>query len=244
MSKVKIQIKTVWGSLIYENEKENYTFAQAVSDANMRGANMRGANMRGANMRDANMRGADMRGANMRDADMRGADMRGADMRGADMRDADMRGADMRDADMRGADMRDADMRGADMRGADMRDIKINNITDLDDYLNQCSRDMLFIFEHLRNELPGLRKALVEGKIDGTQYEGDCACLIGTLGNLDGGVDNVCEAIPYYEKGLNNYGEQWFWQIHEGDTPENNLFAAHALKLVDQVLDEGKKAKR
>lgn len=50
MSKVKIQIRSVWGSLIYENERENYTFAQAVSDANMSDANMSGANMSGADM--------------------------------------------------------------------------------------------------------------------------------------------------------------------------------------------------
>jgi hypothetical protein len=94
---------------------------------------------------------------------------------------------------------------------------------------------MLFIFEHLKPELPGLRKALVEGRIDGTQYEGDCACLIGTLGNLNGSIEQVCSAIPFYEKGLNNYGEQWFYQIQEGDTPDNNLFAAHVLKLIDMV---------
>jgi hypothetical protein len=49
-------------------------------------------------------------------------------------------------------------------------------------------------------------------------------------------VNRVVEAIPYYEKGLHNYGEQWFWQIRQGNTPENSFFAAHALTLIDQVL--------
>jgi hypothetical protein len=100
---------------------------------------------------------------------------------------------------------------------------------------------MLFVFEHLKHELPYLRDKLVKGEIDGTQYDGDCACLIGSLGHGDESkVDKVCKAIPYYEKGLHNYGEQWFWNIKKGDTPKNNEFAEHALKLIDSVLEKNK----
>jgi hypothetical protein len=95
---------------------------------------------------------------------------------------------------------------------------------------------MLFIFQSLKKELPGLKKALKEGRIDGRQYEGECACLIGTLANIDGGMKKVCSAIPFYDKGLHNYCEQWFWQIKKGDTPKDNFFAEHALKLIDSIL--------
>ena len=132
------------------------------------------------------------------------------------------------------ANLREADLHGADLYGANLHGADLEKLPQ--DYINQCSRDMLFIFEHLKSELPGLRKALIEGRVDGTQYEGECACLIGTLGNLDGGVDKVCEAIPFYEKGIHNPGEAWFLNIHKGDTPEDNQFAAHALKLIDLVI--------
>ena len=103
-----------------------------------------------------------------------------------------------------------------------------------------CSRDILFILQALKKEVPFLRKKLIKGEVDGTQYEGDCACLIGTLAKADDGIENVCKVIPYYEKGLHNPGEQWFFQIHEGDTPENSFFAEHALKLIDEVLKKNK----
>jgi len=90
---------------------------------------------------------------------------------------------------------------------------------------------------HLRSELLFLRDKLVQGAVDGTEYEGPCGCLIGTLGHgTSEGVDRVVSAIPYYVKGLHNYGEQWFWQIRQGDTPENSFFAAHALALIDRVI--------
>jgi len=196
MSKVKIQIKSLWGSILYENEKDDYTVKQALQDAVLQDA----------------------------------------DLRGAVLQDAVLRGAVLQDADLRGTVLRGAVLRGTVLRGTVLRGAKIENISDLGDFTNQCSRDMLFVFEHLKAELPFLRDKLVKGGVNGTQYEGDCACLIGTLANADGGIAKVCGAIPYYEKGLQNYCEQWFWQIREGDTPENNLYAAHALKLIDEVL--------
>ena len=96
---------------------------------------------------------------------------------------------------------------------------------------------MLFVFMCLRYDLPRLREKLVAGEVDGTQYEGECCCLIGSLGQgTHEGVERVAAAIPYYEKGLHNYGEQWFWQIRKGDTPDTSFFAAHALTLIDRVL--------
>ena len=132
-------------------------------------------------------------------------------------------------ADLEGADLRGAYLEGAYLRGMDLYKLPVS-------YVNQCSRDMLFIFQSLKGELKGLRKALVEGRVDGTQYEGDCACLIGTLGNVDGGIDKVCEVIPFYDKGLHNLGEQWFFNIHEGDTPKDNQFSKHAVMLIDSIL--------
>ena len=124
---------------------------------------------------------------------------------------------------------------GADLRGADLKNLP-------EDFINQCSRDMLFIFEHLKSELPFLREKLLAGKVNGTQYEGECACLIGTLANGDGGIEKVCSAIPFYKKGTHNPGEQWFLNIKEGDTPKNNEFAKHVLMLIDMVLEKPKLA--
>ena len=183
-------------------------------------------NLRDANLRGANLRGADLRDADLRDADLRGANLYGANLYGADLRGANLYGADLRGADLYGADLYDADLPGADLRGTNLWHLP-------KDYIYQCSRDILSIFSYLKAEVPFLKKMLIEGKVSGTQYEGDCACLIGTLANGDGGLEKVCKAIPFYERGTHNPGEAWFWNIHEGDTPENNQFAEHVLKLIE-----------
>ena len=174
MTKNKIIINSVFGSVIWESEKE--TLKEAVVEKNQRDADLRGANLRGANLRDANLYGADLRGANLWQLPQ--------------------------------------------------------------DYINQCSRDILSIFNYLKKEVSFLKDMLVKGKVDGTQYEGECACLIGTLANGDGGVAKVCETIPFYEKGTHNFGEMFFLNIKKGDTPENNQFSAHVLKLIEMFEEQ------
>jgi hypothetical protein len=224
-TKTKIIISSVFGSVIWESEKE--TVKEAAEEKNRRDANLYGANLRGANLRSADLRGADLRGANLYGADLRGANLRGADLHGADLRGANLRGANLRGANLY----------GADLYGADLKNLP-------QDFINQCSRDILFILACLKNEVPSLRKMLIEGKVDGSQYEGECAGLIGSLANADGGMEKVCSAIPFYEKGTHNYGEMWFLNIRKGDTPETNEFSKHAVMLCDMVVPPEPKPKK
>ena len=235
------------GSVIWESSKD--TVREAVlekykRDADLYGADLRGANLYGANLRDANLYGANLRGADLRGANLRVADLYGANLYGANLRDADLRGADLYDANLYGANLRDANLYGANLRGANLYGANLYgaNLKKLpQDYINQCSRDILFILGSLKDEVPYLRQALIEGRVDGTQYEGNCACLIGSLGKADGGTDKVCATIPFYERGTHNPGEAFFYNIRKGDTPENNSFAAHALTLCDMVVPPSKK---
>ena len=85
---IKIQIKSIWGTILFEYEKENNTMKDTLMEAvkkraDLRGANLRGANLRGANLRGANLGGANLRGANLGDADLGDANLRGANLRGA-----------------------------------------------------------------------------------------------------------------------------------------------------------------
>lgn len=126
---------------------------------------------------------------------------------------------------------------GANLRATNLREADLER-ANLEDWMDTCSRDILFILQHRKAEVPHLRQALLDGKVDGSQYEGECACLVGTIANADGSVDEVCESIPYYDKGTHNPGEQFFWNIREGDTPENSWFAEHALKLCDEIKND------
>ncbi|MEO3211534.1 pentapeptide repeat-containing protein [Parabacteroides distasonis] len=133
---IKIQIKSIFGNVLFEYSKENNTIKDTLCEANLRGANLCEANLRGANLREANLCGANLREANLCGANLREANLRGANLREANLRGADLRGADLCEADLRGADLRGANLREADLRGADLREANHNEGTAF--LLSQC----------------------------------------------------------------------------------------------------------
>ena len=80
---IKIQIKSIFGSVLFEYSKENNTIKDTLCEANLYGADLCGANLCGANLRGADLYGADLREADLYGANLRGADLRGANLRGA-----------------------------------------------------------------------------------------------------------------------------------------------------------------
>ena len=154
----------------------------------------------GANLEGANLRGADLIGA-----DLRGADLEGAYLRGAYLRGAYLEGADLRGADLIGADLRGADLRGADLRDADLRDIK-------SDFFGRLTA--------AKQEVQGLYDYLIRGKINGSCYEGICACFCGTIANLR--KENYENLSIDLKPDSDSPTEKWFLSIHEGDTEVSN----------------------
>ena len=124
--KVKIQIKSVFGRLLFEFEKENNTIKDTLLEAIKQGADLGYANLRNAdlgyaNLRNADLRYADLRYANLRNANLRNADLGNADLGYADLGNADLGYADLRNANLRNANLRNANLRNADLGYADLR---------------------------------------------------------------------------------------------------------------------------
>ena len=55
---IKIQIKSIWGDILFEHEKENNTIKDTLEEAIKQGANLDGANLTRANLYGASLDGA------------------------------------------------------------------------------------------------------------------------------------------------------------------------------------------
>jgi len=89
--KVKFQIKTFGGTVLFESTKTTQREAildAVASDANLRGADLSDANLCGVDLSDANLRDANLRGADLSDANLRDANLRGADLCDAELQNA------------------------------------------------------------------------------------------------------------------------------------------------------------
>ena len=108
-NKIKIQIKSVFGKVLFEYEKEGNTVNDTVEEAvkisaNLSNADLRCANLSNADLRCANLRCADLRCADLSNANLRCANLRGADLRCADLSNANLSNANLSNANLRGAD--------------------------------------------------------------------------------------------------------------------------------------------
>ncbi|HEV7736234.1 MAG TPA: hypothetical protein VGO47_02535 [Chlamydiales bacterium] len=83
----------------------------------------------------------------------------------------------------------------------------------------------------LKNEVPFLKKALIDGKVDGSSYTSKCSCFMGTAAQAKG-----CsyELIPGIKPDASSDTERWFMGISEGDTPANS----EIVKLTVEWIEE------
>ena len=86
--------------------------------------------------------------------------------------------------------------------------------------------DLWMVLTQNRNEVPALLDAIRAGRVDGSTYEGDCACLVGTIAN----ARNISFADIEHDAG--RPCEQWFAGISRGDTPADNYHSKMAEQWV------------
>lgn len=111
-----------------------------------------------------------------------------------------------------------ANLEGANLRGANIQPIR---------------DDIWAVLSSQPNEVQFLRAAIAAGKIDGSAYRGECACLVGTLANA---CSRDVTGLEFLKPNLSRPAERFFLAIKRGDTPENSQFSELALEWVDQWL--------
>jgi hypothetical protein len=176
-------------------------------------------------MNEAGGERADLRYADLSYADLSYADLRYANLRYADLSYADLRYANLRYADLRYANLRYADLSYADLSYANLRDI---------------IEDFYKVLDLAQNEVPELYRALWDGRINGSAYEGDCACLVGTIANARNANYKKLEGlIPDAERA----SEKWFLGIQKGDCPLNSEIAKVTAQWIETFMENNKIAK-
>ena len=106
----------------------------------------------------------------------------------------------------------------------------------------QIANDIWEILDHAQAEAAGVLLAIQEGRISGSYYEGECACLVGTIANLRG-LPNCEDGRAWFTSkrmhmdgighDLGRPAERFFMLIGKGDTPANSAqsrFAEWAVK--------------
>jgi len=162
-------------------------------------------------------------GANLDGANLRSANLDGANLDGANLRSANLDGANLYGANLRSANLRSANLYGANLDGANLRPYK---------------DDFFMVLLYGMREIKFLKKNILAGKINGSAYDGECACLNGTLSNgakkLKGKIGEEIRKSVMGCRDANRPIERLFMNIKPGHTPKNNKYS----KLVFGWLEE------
>ena len=225
--KIKIDIKSIFGNVLFSFEKENNTIKDTLEEANLRGANLRGADLKGAYLIGAYLigaylKGADLRGAYLIDAYLKGAYLKGAYLKDAylkdanleyaNLRNADLRGAyliddNLRNADLRGANLRDANLRGANLRGADLRGAYLKG-ADYSEYTSflayQCPIEGSFIgWKKCDGYIVKLKICEDAERSSSTSLKCRCSkAEVLEIQNIDGSIADITEIRSNYDKNF------------------------------------------
>ncbi len=161
----------------------------------------------GANLSDANLSDANLSDANLSYADLSYADLSRADLSYANLSDANLSGANLSDANLSRANLSRANLSYADLSRAN---------------LSGAREDFRSVLDLAPAEAPGLLLAIREGRIDGSHYEGDCCCLVGTIANLrECRYDRIDGVTPNSSRP----SERLFMGISPGHVPAINPVA-------------------
>lgn len=197
----------------------------ALAGAHLEKAELKLAQLCRADLTRADLTQSDLRCARLVDATLTGATLAGADLSeaalaGADLTRANLRGANLFRADLTGADLTGADLTGAKLTCADLERVRLDRTNLERASLDEIRRDLWAVLDQATPvEVVGLLKKLQAGEVDGTCYEGDCACLIGTVAKIRG-----CSYNELRPDG-SRPAERWMLAVQPGDKPSNNPVA-------------------
>jgi len=142
---------------------------------------------------------------------------------GANLSWADLSEADLSKANLSWANLSKANLWEADLSGANLSVIKA---------------DMFYVLLNSLPELKFLKQNIIDGNIDGSTYEGECACLSGTL--IKGAkITNGKQEKEVIKKIMDCRDssrpiERFFLGIKIGDKPRNSQFSKLALEWIEE----------
>ena len=205
------------------------------------GASISGYGLRlGAAVKLALNSRADLTRADLTDAVLTDAVLTRAVLTRAVLTDAVLTRADLTDAVLTRAVLTDAVLTRAVLTGADLTDAVLTGAvltravglaSDAWE-LRPIKADLWEILHHAKAEVPGLLAAIRDGRVDGSTYEGDCACLVGTIAKVRG-----CSVLWGIPRDAARPAERWFMGINPGDKPSGNTASAFAEKWIVEFME-------
>ncbi len=170
-------------------------------------------------------------------------DLEALDLRNVRANRADFRSACLRNVDfsstfsdgLSGTNFEEADVTGMVVVGRDLKSARLSYEQLLTMNWDVVHADVVDILSRAAHEVPGLLAALHAGTVNGTAYEGECACLVGTIAKLRGVHYRDLRNVGIKENS-SRPAERFFLAVRKGDTPASNVYARLAATWLEAFI--------
>ena len=98
--KTKIEIKSIFGEVLFSFEKENNTIKDTLEEAVKQNANLENANLPNAYLKNANLKNANLPNANLPNANLYNANLENAYLYNANLYNANLENANLKNANL------------------------------------------------------------------------------------------------------------------------------------------------
>ena len=178
--------------------------------------------------------GSDLSGCDLSGSDLHGCDLSGCNLRGCNFSGCNLRGCNLSGCNLHGCDLSDCNLRGCNFSGCNFSgcDLSGSDLSGSD--LVYFKTDFFYVLLRAQKEITGLREHLISGNVDGSFYQGECACLLGTIANVRNcDYQAIGNGIS---PNSSRPAEQWFMSIKKGDTPETNQISKITVEWIDEFV--------
>lgn len=225
--------------ILFEHSCPNNTIVKTIEAAVHQDISLENANLSYLDLSnmdiayaEANLSRANLTGSNLSDSILCNVNLEHAFLDKAILRQTDLSGANLSYASFDNSFLFDTDLSYACLNHSSfintyLNGVDLTGITFIDANLTPIKNDFFRILLRAIPEIHNLAKALIDGKIDGSVYNGDCACLCGTLEKSKN--CRIRENV-YVERNCDSPIESFFKNINPGDNIENSEYVKQVFR--------------
>ena len=246
---MKIEIKNRWTKeIIFSIEADSMKNALEIGvkqkinfrNCDFRNCDLRGCSFFGANFRGSTFSGCDLSKVNFRICSFNGSTFSGCNFSESSFYKTAFCGSDFSGCNFNGSIFCKCNFRGCDLYCDWTCGIFINcnfrKIRLFESDLSSVKSDFWDVLKLVPEEIKGLKKAIIHGKVNGSVHDGEYACLFGIISYL--------RKFKYNEINIEKHNikrpiERFFSAIKKNDTPWNSQFSKLAVEWIDEFLIGG-----
>jgi hypothetical protein len=232
--------------ILFEHSCLNNTMVKTIKAAALQNVSLENANLSYLDLKNMNIAYEKI---NLSHANLTGSDLTGSYLSGINLEDAFLDKTILKDTGLAYAELSYASFDNAFLVGTDLTGARLNHASFSNAYLNDVDltditfegadltpikNDFFRILLRAIPEIPNLVKALIDGKIDGSIYEGYCACLCGTL---EKSKNYKIKENVHIERNSDSPIERFFMNIHPGDNTENSEYVKQVFRWLIEFDD-------